>query len=115
MTYSDTCPPCGKVFSGEDREVLATAVMEHARDAHDMTCHASMCWPISTARTRTTLSSQNRRRHGARRCRVPYNPLTWAASRLNAGLAAGVGLTRTAVKPQRLISPGDRRRHPKLQ
>ncbi len=35
MTYSDTCPPCGKVFSGEDREALATAVMEHARDAHD--------------------------------------------------------------------------------
>ncbi len=35
MTYSDTCPPCGKVFSGEDRALLATAVMEHARDAHD--------------------------------------------------------------------------------
>ena len=35
MTHSDTCPPCGKVFSGEDREALAREVMEHARDAHD--------------------------------------------------------------------------------
>lgn len=34
MTYSDTCPPCGKEFSGNDREALATEVMAHARDAH---------------------------------------------------------------------------------
>jgi len=35
MTYSDTCPPCGEVFSGEDRDEVATAVIEHAREAHD--------------------------------------------------------------------------------
>ena len=35
MTYNDTCPPCGKVFSGDDREALATEVVEHARVAHD--------------------------------------------------------------------------------
>jgi len=35
MTYSDTCPPCGEVFSGEDRDEVATTVIEHARDAHD--------------------------------------------------------------------------------
>lgn len=35
MTYSDTCPPCGKVFTGEDREALATEVIDHARAAHD--------------------------------------------------------------------------------
>ena len=35
MNYTDTCPPCGKVFSGSDRESLATEVIAHARDAHD--------------------------------------------------------------------------------
>ena len=35
MTYSDTCPPCGKVFSGDDREALATEVMEHAQADHN--------------------------------------------------------------------------------
>ena len=32
-----------------------------------MTFHASMCWPISTARTRTTRSSRNRRSLSRRR------------------------------------------------
>jgi len=35
MTYSDTCPPCGEVFFGDDRETVATAVIEHARTAHN--------------------------------------------------------------------------------
>ena len=35
MAYTDVCPPCGQKFSGEDREQVITAVIEHARDAHD--------------------------------------------------------------------------------
>ncbi|MDP9117926.1 MAG: DUF1059 domain-containing protein [Actinomycetota bacterium] len=35
MTYSDTCPPCGHVFSGDDRETVATEVIEHARNEHN--------------------------------------------------------------------------------
>lgn len=33
--YRDTCPPCGTVFSGDDRDAVADAVVEHARTAHD--------------------------------------------------------------------------------
>jgi predicted small metal-binding protein len=35
VTYTDQCPPCGKQFSGENREALADAVIAHARDEHD--------------------------------------------------------------------------------
>ena len=35
MTYSDTCPPCGKVFTGEDPQALATEVVQHASVAHN--------------------------------------------------------------------------------
>lgn len=35
MTYSHTCPPCSQVFTGEDRDQIATAVIEHARTEHD--------------------------------------------------------------------------------
>lgn len=35
MTYTDKCPPCGRQFSGDDREALADAVIDHARDEHN--------------------------------------------------------------------------------
>ena len=35
MTYTDVCPPCGTVFSGDDRGALADEIVAHARDAHD--------------------------------------------------------------------------------
>jgi len=37
MSYSHTCPPCGEVFTGDDRDQIATAVIEHARSEHDQT------------------------------------------------------------------------------
>lgn len=37
MTYSTTCSPCGRVFSGEDKEEVATRVIDHARTDHEHT------------------------------------------------------------------------------
>lgn len=35
MPFTDTCPPCGTVFTAESRDELVDAVITHARDAHD--------------------------------------------------------------------------------
>ncbi len=34
MTYEQTCPRCGRDFVGEDKNAVADAVIEHARDEH---------------------------------------------------------------------------------
>ena len=34
MTYRQTCPRCGSDFAGEDKAVVADAVVEHARVDH---------------------------------------------------------------------------------
>jgi hypothetical protein len=34
MTYLQTCPRRGRDFAGEDKEVVADAVVEHARVDH---------------------------------------------------------------------------------
>jgi hypothetical protein len=33
-SFSQTCRRCGDEFDGDDKEVVANAVVEHARDAH---------------------------------------------------------------------------------
>lgn len=35
MSYSQHCPRCGEEFTGTDRDTVADAVVNHARDAHD--------------------------------------------------------------------------------
>ena len=35
MTYTQTCPRCGRDFDGDDRDALADAVVEHARVDHE--------------------------------------------------------------------------------
>jgi len=90
MTYSDTCPPCGKVFSGETARHSRPRSWNTPATLTTMTCHASMCWPTSTERTRTTLNTRNRRRQGAADVVSRNNLLTWGASLLNFGLAAAV-------------------------
>ena len=34
MTYEQTCPRCGETFTGDDKDAVADAVVEHARAAH---------------------------------------------------------------------------------
>ena len=34
VTYSQTCPRCGRDFEGEDKHVVADAVVDHARLEH---------------------------------------------------------------------------------
>ena len=34
MTYEQLCPRCGEAFVGDDKDVVADAVVEHARTAH---------------------------------------------------------------------------------
>lgn len=34
MPYRETCPPCGTLISGDDRDEVADAILRHARDAH---------------------------------------------------------------------------------
>jgi predicted small metal-binding protein len=34
VTYSQTCPRCGREFSGDDRRAVADDVVEHARVEH---------------------------------------------------------------------------------
>ena len=34
MAFEQTCPRCGDEFVGNDKEVVADAVIAHARDAH---------------------------------------------------------------------------------
>jgi hypothetical protein len=34
VSYEQTCPRCGEAFVGDDKEVVADAVIEHARTAH---------------------------------------------------------------------------------
>jgi hypothetical protein len=34
MQYEQLCPRCGEVFIGEDKEVVADAVIDHALKAH---------------------------------------------------------------------------------
>lgn len=34
MHYEQTCPRCGRDFAGEDKDVIADAVVEHARTEH---------------------------------------------------------------------------------
>ena len=34
VTYSQTCPRCGQDFEGDDKDVVADAVVAHARGEH---------------------------------------------------------------------------------
>jgi hypothetical protein len=34
VRYEQQCPRCGREFSGEDKHVVATAVVEHAQTEH---------------------------------------------------------------------------------
>ena len=34
VTFQQTCPRCGRVFAGDDKEAVADAVVEHARADH---------------------------------------------------------------------------------
>jgi hypothetical protein len=34
VTYDQTCPRCGRDFVGDDKGVVADAVVEHARTEH---------------------------------------------------------------------------------
>lgn len=34
MAYEQTCPRCGREFTGDDKNVVADAVVEHARREH---------------------------------------------------------------------------------
>ena len=34
MPYEQTCPRCGEAFVGDDKEAVADAVIDHARDVH---------------------------------------------------------------------------------
>jgi hypothetical protein len=34
VQYEQTCPRCGEAFVGEDKEVVAHAVIDHVRTAH---------------------------------------------------------------------------------
>ena len=34
MIYEQTCPRCGVAFSGDDKDAVADAVVEHARVEH---------------------------------------------------------------------------------
>jgi hypothetical protein len=34
MTYQQTCPRCGRDFEGDDKDAVADAVVDHARDEH---------------------------------------------------------------------------------
>jgi hypothetical protein len=34
VRYEQQCPRCGREFSGDDKNAVATAVVEHARSEH---------------------------------------------------------------------------------
>jgi predicted small metal-binding protein len=34
MAYEVTCPRCGRDIEGEDKEAVASAVVDHAREQH---------------------------------------------------------------------------------
>jgi len=37
VTYEQTCPRCGEVFGGDDKEAVADAVVDHAHASHGHT------------------------------------------------------------------------------
>jgi len=37
VTYEQTCPRCGEVFGGDDKEAVADAVVDHAHTSHGHT------------------------------------------------------------------------------